>query len=327
MSEIEIEAFRADTKASKGLTAAHIAEAASLYDAEKNPAPLVFGHPTNDSPALGIVSKARVDGNKLFLTMKNIAEDLKKAVRESRVINRSIAFWDPDHPSNPHPGKYSLRHLGFLGGMAPAIPGMGRLRFSADEGEIETDEAPADAVIFAVDDKPTGTQRITEPKPGEKEPKMEFTAEQIAELKAKAARADAAEAERDQLKADQEKRDREFAAAEKTRRDAEDAAALTTAVEAGKVLPAEKDDLAKLFEALPTKALTFSAGELEPRVALAKFLDGLPKRGPAKDEAPKSPTGEFNADDNTNKKKADEALAAHNAGLSGAWKPQQPTAH
>ena len=37
--EIEVEAFRADTKASKGLTAAHVQEAAALYNAEAAPAP------------------------------------------------------------------------------------------------------------------------------------------------------------------------------------------------------------------------------------------------------------------------------------------------
>lgn len=76
MDEIEIEAFRADTKASKGLTADHIADAAKLYDADKNPAPLVFGHPTNDSPALGEIAGARTDGNRLFVRLKNIAADV-----------------------------------------------------------------------------------------------------------------------------------------------------------------------------------------------------------------------------------------------------------
>jgi hypothetical protein len=223
MDEIEIEAFRADTKASKGLTAAHIAKAASSYDPERNPAPLVFGHPTNDSPALGVVSGARADGNKLFLKVKNIADAVVNAVKERRVLNRSIAFWDPDHPSNPSPGHYSIRHLGLLGGMAPAIPGMEPLRFSADEDALESPEAPEAAVIFAVDDG-TPVQRIIEPKPA-KEPNMEFTAEQIAEMKAKADRADAADAEVVRLTKEKEDADKAFAAAEAKRRGEEDDAA------------------------------------------------------------------------------------------------------
>src|SRR5207253_4561124 len=89
MDEIEIEAFRADTKASKGLTAKHIADAAKSYDFEKNPAPLVFGHPTNDSPALGLISSARAEGNRLFLKVRDIADAAKTAVKERRVLGRS----------------------------------------------------------------------------------------------------------------------------------------------------------------------------------------------------------------------------------------------
>lgn len=320
MDEIEIEAFRADQKASKGLTAKHIAEAVACYNPDKNPAPLVFGHPTNDSPALGLISGARADGSKLFLKVRDIADAVKTAVKENRILGRSIAFWDPDHPSNPSPGKYAIRHLGLLGGMAPAIPGMGKLKFSDDESTLEEDGdvPPEAAVIFAVESG-TPTQRIIEPQPrGEKEPTMEFTAEQKAELEA---RAEKAEKEAAELREANEKRDREFAAAEATRRASENEAALTAAVEAGKILPAEKDDLAKLFEALDTKALVFSAGEQEPRIALAKFLDGLPKRGPAKGEAPKSPQGEFSADDAA--AKADAALAESNKRTNEAWR--QPT--
>lgn len=328
MDEIEILAFRADTKASKGLTAKHIAEAAARYNADKDPAPLVFGHPTNDSPALGLVSAARAAGNDLFLKLKNIHADVKTAVKERRILGRSIAFWDPDHPSNPNPGTYSIRHLGLLGGMAPAIPGMPALKFSADEGalEAEDDAGPDSAVIFAVAEGTAVQKIIEEPKPGPKEPVMEFTADQIKELQDKAARADTVEAELATLKAADEERQKAFAAAEAKRRSDEDEAALTAAVEAGKVLPAEKDDLKKLFEALPTKALAFSAGEVEPRKALATFLDGLSKRGPAKEDGQRSPTQEFSANDE-NKKKAEDALAAANASTAGAWKPQQPTAH
>lgn len=321
MDEVEILAFRADQKASKGITAAHIQEAASLYDPDKNPAPLVFGHPTNDSPALGLISKARVAGSDLFLTVKNIAEDAVKAVREKKILNRSIAFWDPHHPSNPNPGKFSIRHLGLLGGQAPAIPGLGILKFSADDAVLEGDEDPADAVVFAADPepKPTGVQQITEQKP--KEPVMEFTAEQIADLQARAARADAAEKEAADLKAAQEKRDREFAAAEKARREGETTATLDAAVKAGKVLPAEKDDLAAIFNALPVEAMTFSAGgDLEPRQRLAAFIDTLPKRGPAAGEKPQSKPGEFSAEDGA--AKAEAALAEANARTQSAWKPQ-----
>ena len=319
MDEVELEVFRADTKASKGLSAAHIAKAAELYDADKAPAPLVFGHPKNDSPSYGFISGLRAEGSKLFAKVKNIADEVVNSVKERRILGRSIAFWDPDHPSNPNPGHYSVRHLGLLAGQAPAIPNMSALRFSADETELESDEPPADAVVFSVEE-PTRVQKITEEPPA---PKGEKTVEVTKEaLEAAEARAAAAEKEAADLKAAEENRQREFAASEKTRRDGEDKAALDKAVAEGKVLPAERADFDALFAALPTQALTFSAGEREPRQFLAEFIDKLPKRAPvgANDKTPVSPT-EFSADRlGEAQNKADEALEANRERLRNAHK-------
>lgn len=290
MDEVEVEAFRADTRASKGLTAAHIAEAASLYDGASNPAPLVFGHPTHDSPALGVISGARADGGKLFLKLRNIAEGVVTAVRERRILNRSVAFWAPDHPSNPHPGKYTIRHLGLLGGMAPAIPGMTPLRFSADDSALEPDgeeDHPPEAALVFRADAGTSVIDVIEPRP-EEEPSTMPTAE---ELTAANARADAAEAEAARLRTAEETRQREFAAAEVTRRKTEDGATVDALVTAGQVLPTEAADLKTLFEALPTEALAFSAGQSEPRAALTTFLKALPKRAPGTGQQPITPSG------------------------------------
>lgn len=318
MEEIEVEAFRADQKASKGLTSAHIAEAASLYDATVAPAPLVFGHPTNDSPALGHVSGARVEGNKLFLKLKGIAADVIEGVKERRILGRSIAFWHPQHPSNPNPGKYSIRHLGLLGGQAPAIPGLPALKFSADDGD---ENEPADAVIFAVEEPeaPTPVQTITEPAP-QAEQVQEPTMTLEEQLAAATARADQAEADATALRTAEENRATVFAATEAARRETENVAILDQVVADGRILPVERDNLAKLFSALPTEALTFSDGDLEPRVALGQFLAGLPKRAPIGDK-PVVQIGDakFSADD----AKAIEvaALNAARERMANAYKP------
>jgi hypothetical protein len=312
---VEIMVFEADTRASKGLTAAHVQEAATLYDAEKAPAPLVFGHPTNDSPALGVVESFRCDGPKVFARLKGVAKELVDAVRSRRVLNRSVALWDPHHPSNPNPGKFSFRHLGFLGGQAPAIPNMPALKFSADDTLLESDEPPADAVIFAVDDRPTGVQRITEPAPEKEFSAVPMSSEEIA----------AKEKELQDRQDAMDRRDREFAAAETTRRQGENKAAIDKAVADGKVLPAEAEDLAAIFNALPVQALTFAVGGAqEPRQRLASFLEALPPRTPG-DESGKPPLSpgadgkEFSATPEA-KAAADGALAAANKGLSEAWR-------
>lgn len=315
--DIEVEAFRADTKASKGLTTAHIQRAAALYNAETAPAPLVFGHPTSDSPSLGIVSGARAEGNKLFLKLRDIADSVVQGVKERRIINRSIAFWSPDHPSNPNPGEYSIRHLGLLGGQAPAIPNMPALKFSADDTVLESDgsdQRPADAVVFEVEveEAPTPVQTIKEPAPTQ-EPTMNLE-EQLANEKT--AR-EAAEARVTALETAEAERAKNFAAAETARREGETKTTLDGLVAEGKVLPAERDNLEKLFNALPTTSLTFSDGEAEPRLALGKFLGTLPKRAPV-NTPQASPTKEFNADDA--KARADAALKAANERTANAYK-------
>lgn len=318
MDEVEIQAFEADTKASKGLTAAHVAEIASGYDPEKNPAPLVWGHPASDSPSLGVIAAARAEGAKLFVKVKNIAKEVIDGVKEGRILNRSVAIWAPDHPSNPNPGKYSLRHLGLLGGQAPAIPNMPRLRFASDDSVLESDEGPADALLFTVEPSPTKVQEVREPSPA-KEPTMTED-----EIKAKEAEFDARQKELDEREAAAKKREEEFAASETKRRESENEAAIAAAIEAGKVLPAEKEGLAAIFNALPVKAMTFSAelgGECEPRQALAKFLDALPKRT-AVGEGRKSPEGEFSADGA--KEKADKALEEANKRQAQAYRQPEP---
>lgn len=324
MDEIEVEAFRADTRASRGITAAHIKEAAESYDAEKAPAPLVFGHPAHDSPALGVISGARAEGNKLFVRLKNIHDAVKTAVRERRILGRSVAFWSPDHPSNPVPGKYTLRHLGLLGGMAPAIPGMAALRFSADESTLESDEdgkdiPPEAAVVFTAEPEGgTPVATVSEPAPA-KTPKEPTMTEE--EIKAKEAEFAAKEKEiADREKAAKAKED-EFAAAAKAQREGENKATVDKAVAEGRILPAEADDLVKVFNSLPTDALTFSAGENEPRKVLGDLLGKLPKRTPVADGV-QSPTSEFNADDA--KAEADKALKESTENLTGAWKAPVP---
>lgn len=141
----EIEAFRIGP-ASRGIGEAQLDEAIASYNPDDDPAPLVIGHPTNDQPAHGLIAKVRREGVKLLATLKDLSDDVIQGVRSSRFINRSIAFWHPDHPSNPTPGKWNIRHLGLLGAASPGIPGMPRLAF--EDGELLAFSAPADPVVF-----------------------------------------------------------------------------------------------------------------------------------------------------------------------------------
>lgn len=247
--EIEIEVFRADTRASRGISAADIAAVAE-FDCDANPVPCVIGHPKSDSPAEGQIIAFRADGNKLFAKLKGLSDTLVDKLRTKKLLNRSMAFFGPDHEANPTPGKLAPRHLGFLGGSAPGIPGMTRLSeafaFDADDN-LEVDGDPAEAIIFEAPATPVITVQ-------EEAQTMEETPEQKA---AREAREREFAAREEKLAADEAA----FAARETASREAANKSRVSALVTAGRVLPADAPALELVFNALNTDELTFSADD------------------------------------------------------------------
>ncbi len=120
--------------------ASDLAASADAYDPAKFEAPLVVGHPRLDAPAYGWVSRlsAGVDG--LDAETHQVDAAFAELVGEGRYKKISASFFMPDAPGNPVPGVYYLRHVGFLGAVAPAVTGLRTPEFSADEAGIETIE-------------------------------------------------------------------------------------------------------------------------------------------------------------------------------------------
>lgn len=99
------------------------------YNPARHEAPLVIGHPEHDSPAWGWVEGVKREGNKLFVKFKNVADEFIDMAKRGLFTKRSVAFYPPDHPQNPHPGKWHLRHVGWLGAMPPAVKGLANVSF------------------------------------------------------------------------------------------------------------------------------------------------------------------------------------------------------
>lgn len=97
----------------------------------QDPAPVVVGHPAQDAPAYGWVSGLRRKGDRLQAKFRDIAPEFRTAVEAGRYAGRSIAVFGG-----------ALRHVGFLGGRAPAVPGLAPTQFSS---EAET------VIAFAMD--------------------------------------------------------------------------------------------------------------------------------------------------------------------------------
>ena len=109
---------------------------AQSYKPDEDEAPIVIGHPVANSPAYGWVSSLEVtEDGKLVADApdEKLHPDFLSAVQEGRYKKRSISL-TPE-------GK--LRHIGFLGGAAPAVKGLADIQFSQPSStviEFELDE-------------------------------------------------------------------------------------------------------------------------------------------------------------------------------------------
>ena len=137
----KVEVFRSGTfRAMNGqdysFSDADVAAMAASYDAAKAPAPVVVGHPTHDAPAFGWAAGFAVnDAGTLVAELGELDPAFVSAVEEGRYRKVSMKFFPPDAPNNPAPGSYYPRHIGFLGGAAPAVSGLAPVQFADGEAK------------------------------------------------------------------------------------------------------------------------------------------------------------------------------------------------
>lgn len=128
MSEKWIPVFKTGTHInSEGVkstwTEADLDAIASKYNPAEHEAPVVIGHPEKDSPAWGWVEAVKREGNLLYVKYKNIIPEFAEMVKKGMFKKRSIALY-PD---------MTLKHVGYLGAMPPAVKGLPDVAFSGDE--------------------------------------------------------------------------------------------------------------------------------------------------------------------------------------------------
>lgn len=101
------------------------------YNAGNHEAPIVVGHPKDNSPAFGWVDSLEVlPGDRIFAKPKGIQPEFEEAVGRGIYNKRSASFYS----------NLNLRHIGFLGGMPPALKGLEAVQFNEDEESIEYEE-------------------------------------------------------------------------------------------------------------------------------------------------------------------------------------------
>ena len=97
-----------------------------LFSSGERRVPLVFGHPKTNAPAYGWVSSLRRVGDVLQAQFAQVHDDAKTLVENGYFKNVSVSL-------NPGGG---LRHIGLLGAVQPAIPGLRDVQFEAGEESI-----------------------------------------------------------------------------------------------------------------------------------------------------------------------------------------------
>lgn len=124
--------------ATLAFTEADLTAMVNVYDPAVYQAPIVIGHPSTNDPAYGWVRALSTDAGQLYAEPEQVDPDFAELVNAGRYKKISISVYQPDSPSNPMPGNYYLRHVGFLGAQAPAIKGLKPASFAAtDAGVIE----------------------------------------------------------------------------------------------------------------------------------------------------------------------------------------------
>ncbi|WP_028314678.1 hypothetical protein [Desulfatibacillum aliphaticivorans] len=107
-----------------------IEKAVASFDLAEHEPPIVCGHPKTNAPAFGWVSALRaVDKNGakiLEATFNQVQPEFADLVEKGLYKKRSASFY-PDG---------SLKHVGFLGAVPPAIKGLKNIEFSGDQESI-----------------------------------------------------------------------------------------------------------------------------------------------------------------------------------------------
>ncbi|WP_202413896.1 peptidase [Duganella sp. CY15W] len=108
----------------------------AAYDPSLHEAPVVVGHPRHDLPAYGWIKSLSFAEGVLSAEPQQVDPAFAELVDAGRYKKISASFYHPDSPSNPVPGVYYLRHVGFLGAQPPAVKGLRNPEFNESEEQI-----------------------------------------------------------------------------------------------------------------------------------------------------------------------------------------------
>lgn len=128
-----IELFRAGEYPQGTFTEKDIDDIVQTYDPSFHEAPAVVGHPRDTAPAYGWVEKLKRVGDKLLGSFRQVAPEFAEAVKSGRYKKRSVRL------GRNADGRWTLKHVGWLGAKAPEIKGLADVQFEQSDTDIDID--------------------------------------------------------------------------------------------------------------------------------------------------------------------------------------------
>ncbi|MBB4845022.1 hypothetical protein HNP55_003568 [Paucibacter oligotrophus] len=277
-----IEIFRSGTRTAENgqvytITDADVAATAAAYDPSLHEAPLTVGHPEGDHPAYGWVRRLVAEDGVLKIAEHDQVEpQFAEMVQAGRFKKRSAAFYHPTDTTNPKPGIWYPRHVAWLGAQPPAVKGLKDVQFSEAAPAVSFSEPIAQS---------------TQPTPTTQE-QDDMTTELQAQLDAANAKLAQAQADAEAAKkkaADAEAQAVQFAEKARADRKAQLVSFAEAQVQAGRLLPKDKDMAVATLVALDAAApVEFSEGNTTRKLSPGQWLQDLITAA-----APKVQFGEF----------------------------------
>ena len=242
--------------------------AVAAYDPAVHEAPIVVGHPATDHPAYGWIRGLHFSSDgAIEADTQQVNPEFAEMVSAGSFKKISSAWYLPDAPGNPTPGKLYLRHVGFLGAEPPAIKGLKSASFSSSAvGVVEFAEWQTTTLVsmfrrlreWLIGDRGLevadtvlpdwqikSLEESGNPMPAYSEPpiKTEKSTMDAAELARRAA-------DLDRREAGIKDRETQLSAQQRTQLNATNAAFAEQLVQAGRVLPVHRIGLVAFLDSL-----------------------------------------------------------------------------
>ena len=114
---------------------------ADVYNPLEHEAPVVIGHPKDNSPAWGWVKSLKRKKDILYANLGGIVPEFEDMLKKGLFKKRSVSFYEDGN----------LRHVGFLGAMPPSVKGLPDIEFKDNGAEVSISDIEVEKKLDFVD--------------------------------------------------------------------------------------------------------------------------------------------------------------------------------